>query len=310
MKYFRDNYTRELELQARKDFESGKLLLAEIKDFGNVLFLFEQSYEKILKSVYTYCECVVYNKNFEQLIEENKGLTRRHESGSELIQTILPKLLKNYKKTVEILDEKLAKNVSENKYSVIDLVNLYGLITIPPKFEDLMKNQEVVKAVGKKMINWNNSKNLEQFVNPYEFWLDFLNQIKQEQFQIKRFFDKFDDGYQPFQSKIEKNLDNPIGFKEKIKGATMFLSFAIDLSPISLAPKYARYPVKEANFKNLKPFTKINNSNLKSGLETVSEMIEFLIKHKDDFESLILGHKRLQTRSKKWKKRENRISKR
>ena len=305
----RHEYSKWLELQAKKDHKSAKKLLEQPdEDIGNILFLFEQSYEKILKSVYVYCECVVFKKNFNELIENTWELTRRHESVSELIQTILPKLLKNYKKTAEILDEKLAKNISNDKFSVTQMVDLIGLISISPKYAELRKFQKQIEDAGEKMTDLKKEKDTNQQVGSYQVWLEFLNQLRFDKFKIENYFTKFNEGYKPYEAKIEKNLNNAIGFKEKIENATMFLSFATTLSPLSLAYRYSRYPVKEAKFKNLKSFFKINNYDLKKGLETMGHMIEYMIQHGDDFNSLILGHKKIQQKSQRWKKREERIA--
>ncbi len=305
----RHEYSKWLGLQAKKDYASAKKLLEQpTNDVGNILFLLEQSYEKILKSVYVYCECVVFKKNFDDLIKNNWELTHRHESGSELIQTILPKLLKNYKKTAEILDEKLAKNISHDKFSVTQMLDLIGLISISPKYTELRKFQKEIENIGEKMTDWKKDSGTNQQVGSYQVWLEFLEQLRFDKFRIENYFTKFNEGYKPYEAKIEKNLNNAIGFKETIKNVTMFLSFATTLSPLSLAYRYSRYPVKEANFKNLKPFFKTNNSNLKKGLETMEHMIEYMIQHADDFNSLILGHKKIQRISKRWKQREERIS--
>lgn len=304
----RQLYSRELELQAIKDHSSAKKLLQHTSDFGNIFFLLEQSYEKILKSVYVYCECVVFNKKFEELIENKKiGLTRSHTIEAELIQEILPNLLKNYKKTVEILDEKLAKDVVKDKFSIASMIDLIGLMSITPKYTELIKFIANIKTAGRKVTNWdfNNTTKEER----YQLWLDFLNQLKSDKFNIQKFDEKFNEGYLQYEEKIEKNIRNPNKFKNRIKNATMFLVFAIALAPIALAPNYSRYPIKLAKFRNLKLFLKGNTSNLKNGLQSVEDMIEFLIKHGDDFNLLILEHKRIQNKSQKWKKREERISK-
>ncbi|MCV0410758.1 hypothetical protein [Nitrosopumilus sp.] len=304
----RQAYTRELDLRAKTDYNSAKKLLEQTDDFGNILFLFQQSYEKILKSVFVYCECVVFNRDFDELLKDKKiKLTHSHTVEAELIQTILPKLLKNYKKTVEILDEKLAKNLTKNKFSIGNLVDLIGYMSIAPKYTELIQFLADIKTVGRKTTNWNFNTTTNE--ERYQLWLDFLNQIQSDRFEIQKFYEKFNEGYIKYEEKIEKNVNKPNEFKKRVKNATMFLVFAIALAPIALAPNYSRYPIEIARFKNLKLFYKGKKSTLRNGLQSIEQILEFLIQHGDDFNSLILAHKKIQNKSAKWKKRENRIIK-
>lgn len=299
----RDKFDFWIEQQARRDLQSAKLILEKGDDYGNALFLLEQSYEKMLKKIFVHCEVLIFKKNFEEVARQILG----HEKAPLVIQTIIPNLFDNYKKSLMLTKERITTRFFSGDINFNDLIALTQLHTIMPSYSELLLQKQEIVDKGKQITQWTRVKQ-NRDNESYQTWLNFLSIIKQENFRIENFDSKFESGYARYRDKINKAFDNSVKIETTIKNATLFLSYAIGLAPLVLAYKYCRYPEKISEYNNIKVLHKSEDS-IKNGLETLSKMIENLINYSDNFVSTVAQQRIIYKKNTRWKKKREKLLK-
>lgn len=300
----RDRFDFWIEQQARKDLHSAKLILEKGNDYSNVLFLLEQSYEKILKKVFVHCEVLILKKSFEGVVKQ----VLSHEKAPIVIQTIIPSLFDSYKKSLILTKERIATKFLSGNFNFDDLITLTRLHTIMPPYSELILQKQEVMSKGKEITQWTRAKKQDRDIESYQTWLNFLNIIKQENFKVKNFDSKFEKGYDKYKDKISKAFDNSTRIETLVKNSTMFLSYAVGLAPLVLAYKFCRYPEKTSEYNNIKTLHK-NANSIKNGLESLAEMIESLINYSDNFIDAVSHQRMIYKNNRDWKKKREKILK-
>jgi hypothetical protein len=288
-------YRKWMDSRARKDLNSAKLLLDKTSDIGNAIFLLEQSYEKILKIAYVYCETRVFGKDFLETL----NFIYRHENSIIKVLTILPELLRGFNNSVSTLKDRVSHSMANGD---IDLNGaMFVMIVLPliptprmksalqRKFEQISKTDSITSIKSRKLEN-------------YDEWVKLCQIIRQKQIPLDEINRKFEEAYANYNIRIVAAFENPNNLKQIVRDSTMFITLATALSPLTLAYKYARYPTSKGNFKNLEELDG-HSTSMRDGLYVVHDIISKMFEQSDSFMRLLGDYKRSDRNNEKWKRK-------
>ena len=289
-------YRKWMDARARKDLSSAKILLdSSTSDIGNIIFLLEQSYEKILKLAYVYSQTRVFGKDFDDTVDS----VTHHEDAIKKILTILPELLRGFNTSVNTLKDRL------NFARASGDMGLDGLVFVMIVFP-MIPTPKIRNALVKQMNKVSNSVDIKlpknRKIDSYQEWVSLCRAIRQKEISLVEIENKFEEAYSKYNLRINAAFRNPDKFKLKIREATMFIALATNLAPLCLAYKYARYPTKNSNFKNLVELDG-HSESMKEGLYVIYEIVSQLLKNSESFNELLGDYVLSDKSNQRWKRK-------
>lgn len=289
-------YRKWMDSRARKDLNSAKILLdSPTSDIGNSIFLLEQSYEKILKLAYVYAQTRVFGKDFIETVDS----INKHEDGIIKVLTILPDLLRGFNTSLNALKDRLNFSKASGDIGLDGIV--FTMMVFP-----MIPTPKIKNALVKQFNRVSDSETFQPLKNKkldsYPEWISLCKAVRQKEIPLEQMENKFEEAYSKYNLRIRAAFENPDKFKLKIRNATMFIALATSLAPLSLAYKYARYPIKQASFRNLEELDG-HSKSMKEGLYVIHDMISKMFVNSEAFIDIVGNYTVSDRSNKRWKRK-------
>lgn len=256
-----DKFIEELYLQSLRDLEDAEKILENDGHLEHVAWLCEQSYEKLVKSVYAYFKLKIQNGSVKPAYD--KMYNSQHYGSYKLMINMFREIFGSFRRSFDTKTSQIVASASENEKGIAD------------GFMDFMKNvnfsqinkelEHKCKSVEEKIGACLSSNNaFKDFINiateqSLRKSLDALNfeAIVKETLDKLSSDPRFKSTNPDFQGILQQVFVNGLEQNIKFYG---FISYALVLARWILPhASMPRYPIFEYNFDNLAPYRERSN---------------------------------------------------
>lgn len=263
-------FIEENKKQAHRDLESAKLLLLHDGNLENVAFLLEQSYEKILKSVYARYRLETTLDSWKDVYKKVNG----HE-----IDFIYDVLRDSFSNITESMTQTGPYSKSYVKQHNLPSPDLEKVMDMPDA--SLNKITNGINCLKQRVDSMTkNKKHFVEFMSNMS--LKDIKEVNIEKTNIPEMLDWLD----TTKNKIPGLSDLKILNHESLQKYTAFLNMLKTLAPLILPHVIAsRYPLKECSMENLKVYRTCANKKVFNAL---AHKMQILLDSESDFVNQII----------------------